>query len=92
MYSAAAFLPSALPRSEIVTSRPPRGAGAAPVRWARCARIEGSFTPAAAASAALGGSAFETSWSARAIVLDASPDPRRSFRPWRRSRGASRAR
>jgi hypothetical protein len=51
MYSAAALLPLSLPRSEIMTSRPPSGAGEAPVRRARWVRIEVSSMPAAAASA-----------------------------------------
>ena len=82
MYSAAALLPSALPRSEIVTSRPPRVAGEAPVRCDRCLRIEDSSIPAAAASATFGGSTFEVSSAVRAVVslccavvLGASPVP-----------------
>ena len=55
MYSAAALLPSTLPRSAMVTAPLSSGAGEAPVRRARCVRIEASSIPAAAASAMFGG-------------------------------------
>jgi hypothetical protein len=78
MYPAAALLPLSLPRSEMVISRPPSGAGEAPVRRARWARIEGSSMPAAAAPATSGGSKFEASSTGRAVVPGASPVPRPS--------------
>jgi hypothetical protein len=73
MYSAAALLPSSLPRSEILTSRPPTLAGEAPVSLARCSRMEASSIPAAGASATSAGSGVEDSWAVRALVSGASP-------------------
>ena len=52
MYSAAAFLPPSLPRSEIVISLPPSSeTGASPVRCSRCSRTEASSIPGARAFA-----------------------------------------
>src|SRR3712207_439049 len=75
MYSAAALLPSTLPRSTIVTAPPPSGASDSPVRRARCVRIEASSIPAAAALATFGGgsSGLEASSAVRALVSGATP-------------------
>src|ERR671917_77276 len=73
MYSAADLLPPSLPRSEILSSRPPTVAGEAPVNLARCSGMEVSFTPAAAASATPADSAAGASGAVRAVVSGASP-------------------
>src|SRR4051812_5155061 len=84
MYWAAAFLPSSLPRSAMVTSPLESGTGEAPVRRARFVRIEASSILAAASLAAFdaGVSATEASLAGCAAAVWTLPAPS-SPAPWR---------